>query len=193
MIVVTFCEHVQENIMRIPPHRCNFHNRIAGTGSIEIVVGIIIFVFIVFLFLDLQLLLGGAIVNDSIARDAARAAAMGPPGKLLEGKDRVVAENQSPYLRALATIRNSQTRLLTPFELVKTIKVTETVDPPVPSELFGGPVLGAVTVGTTMIVHPKFILGLLRLDTFRLSSVKTFPYSFVMKSEMDANTGSSHR
>ncbi len=175
--------------MQVYRNRYGIGNCNIGSVSIELVMGIIIFVFIGFLFLDLQLLLGGAMLNDAMAQDAARSAAMGPPGKLMVGKDRIVSENQSPYLRAFAIIKNSRARLLTPFELVQPIKVTETIDSPVPSERFGGPVLGTVTVDTTMLIHPKFVLGFLKLDTFKIVSAKTFPYSFVMKSEMDVNGG----
>ncbi len=179
--------------MRIQDYQCSAYKNNSGSGLIEVAVGFMFFMVIVLTFLDLQLVLHGATLNDAIARDAARAASAGPPGKLIESKDRVLANNDAPFKRASSVVNSRRTTLSSPFEIADSIDVTETVEPPIPSELFGGPVMGTVTVRTTILIHPRFILGFLKIKTIPLTASKSFPYSWVIKSDMDGKSRNTHQ
>ena len=110
---------------------------------------------------------------------------MGPPGQLTAGKDRLVKENQSPYMRAYAVVENKGINLLPLFfELNPIINVTETVSPPIPTPPLGGPVYGSVFVETSILVHPKFAISFLKLGPITLTASKTCPYTWVMQSQI---------
>jgi hypothetical protein len=174
--------------MRIQTSEYSGYKSNRGTGLVELAAGFIFIMLIVFTFLDLQILLHGAGMNYSTAGEAARAASAGPPGKLVASRNRVLGKNEPPYLRAFSVVNSRCTKLPTPVEITDSIEVTETIEPPVPSELFGGPVLGTVTVTTSALIHPQFILAFMKMNTIKLTASKTFPYSWVIKSEMDGKS-----
>ena len=153
---------------------------------IELGAGFVLVSIVVFLFFDVCLLVMGAIINDAIAADAARAASMGQPGKLAVGRERVVKENQSPYIRALAVVENKNSTLFPSiFDLDPTINIIETISPPIPTPPLGGTVYGSVSVATVIWIHPKFMIGFLKPGPISLTASKTCPYTWVMKGEVE--------
>jgi hypothetical protein len=156
---------------------------------VELIAAFFLFLIVLFTVLDLALLLQGVVINEALAKNAARSAAMGPPGKLEKGVKRLVLENQSPYKRAYAAVQVERNRLGQVFEIVDPFLVKETIEPPVPSELFGGPVNGTVSVESTIAVHPKFIFSLFFRDyPITVTARKSFPYTWVMKAQMTSGT-----
>ena len=153
-------------------------------GLLEAVVGLSLFILVLLFFLDLYGLFEGAAINDDIATDAAKAASNGPPGKLEAVQNRRVEESQAPYERAFAIVDSRQANLPNTYEIVEPIQLTETIRSPVPSKPFGGPVNGTITVTTSIRIRPKFIFSLFKPDPIVFSAAKTFPYSWVMESEM---------
>jgi hypothetical protein len=157
--------------------------RRAGQHFVELTAGLFVIVIIVLAFMDMSTLLTAAAINTSLARDAARAASTGPPGELTAATDRKVDPSQPPYQRAAAAIMKAKPNSDS-FELASEINVRETVTNPIPSQPYGGPVAGSVSVATTMLVHPRFILPIVRIGTIPLTAVETFPYTWVMKSSL---------
>jgi hypothetical protein len=155
----------------------------AGQQFVELSAGIVVIVIIVLAFMDMSTLLTAAALNSSLARDAARAASTGPPGDLEPGKDRVVDEHKAPYQRAYAAVIKGKPNSPS-VELAPEIHVVETVESPVPAEPYGGPVSGTVSVATTMLVHPRFLLLLVHMPTLSLTACESFPYTWVMKSSL---------
>jgi hypothetical protein len=154
-----------------------------GQQFVELTAGLFVIVIIVLAFMDMGTLLTAAAINSSLARDAARAASTGPPGELAIGNNRKVDPSQQPYQRAAAAIMKAKPNSDS-FELASEIKVRETVDNPIPSLPYGGPIAGSVCVATTILVHPRFILPIVRIETIPLTSTETFPYTWVMKSSL---------
>ncbi len=164
-------------------YRSNQQSR--GLGIIELMAGFLLVVLVISLFLDVGLLVVGTMINDEIVSDAARAAAMGPPGELAVGKNRIVKSTQAPYKRALTIVEN-KSKNLPPlfFELDPTINISETVFQPIPVLPLGGILHGSVRVETIILVHPKFAIGLFNPGSISLTASKTCPYTWVMKSQL---------
>lgn len=154
-----------------------------GQHFVELTAGLFVLVFLVLSFMDMSTVLTAAALNSSLARDAARAASTGPPGELTIGTNRAVDPTQLPYQRASAAILKAKPNSDS-FELASQIQVTETVENPLPTQPYGGPVSGSVRVATTMLVHPRFVMSLVKMDTISLTATETFPYTWVMKSSL---------
>ena len=154
-----------------------------GLQFVELTAGLFVIVIIVLAFMDMSTLLTAGALNCSLARDAARAASTGPPGALVIGANRKVDPTQPPYQRATAAILKSKPNSDS-FELASEIQVVETVENPIPSLPYGGPVSGNVSVATTILVHPRFILPIVHVGTIPLTATESFPYTWVMKSSL---------
>jgi hypothetical protein len=154
-----------------------------GQHFVELTAGLFVLVFLVLSFMDMSTVLTAAALNSSLARDAARAASTGPPGELSIGTNREVDPTQLPYQRACAAILKAKPNSDS-FELASQIQVTETVQSPLPTQPYGGPVSGSVRVATTMLVHPRFVLPVVKIGTLSLTATETFPYTWVMKSSL---------
>ncbi|PWT98280.1 MAG: hypothetical protein C5B53_06900 [Candidatus Melainabacteria bacterium] len=158
-------------------------HRRRGLQFVELTAGLFVIVIIVLAFMDMSTLLTAGALNCSLARDAARAASTGPPGALAVGANRKVDASEPPYQRAAAAILKSKPNSDS-FELASEIQVVETVENPIPSQPYGGPVSGNVSVATTILVHPRFILPVVHVGTIPLTASETFPYTWVMKSSL---------
>ena len=107
--------------------------------------------------IDLGTIALGATINDSVCRDAARAAASGPPGTQTAGSSRSVAPTEAPYLRALAVVKSQTPRNL-PIKVQEQIRVRETLRDVPPAEIGGG-IDGDVDVSTSAIIMPPFLVS----------------------------------
>jgi len=163
-------------------HKNQFRQQ-AGQQAVELVAGLFVIISIVLACMDIGTLFTGAALNESLARDAARAASTGPPGQMVAGVDRAVDAKQPPYQRASAAIEKAKPNTSS-FALADMIHVTETVEKPLPTLPYGGPVTGTVTVQTTMLVRPRFLLPIVHSEAIALNASATFPYTWVMKSSL---------
>jgi hypothetical protein len=132
-------------------------NRKNGQGLVELCAGLVLVVPIALTCIDLGTIALGATINDAVCRDAARAAASGPPGTPTIGTARTVAPNEAPYQRALAIVRSQTPRNL-PIKVGEQILVTETLRD-VPPEEIGGGIDGDVDVSTSAIIIPPFLVS----------------------------------
>lgn len=127
-----------------------------GQGLVEVVGILICLVPAVLLVIDLGMIAVGAGLNDQACRDAARAAASGPPSDLSKGDNRNVGAGTAPYDRAAAVVEKIYSTRL-PMKVRAAIEAVETVRD-VPTDA-GGAVDGEVSVKTTIDIYPPFLAG----------------------------------
>lgn len=132
-------------------------SRRKGQGLAELCAGLVVIVPVALTCIDLGTIALGATVNDNICRDAARAAASGPPGLPVAGSARYVTPGQAPYQRALAVVRNQTPKNL-PIKVGEQIQVVETLRD-VPSAEVGGGIDGDVNVSTSAQIVPPFLVS----------------------------------
>jgi hypothetical protein len=113
----------------------------------EMAAGLIVVIPVVLLIIDCATLYLGASMNDTICRDAARAASLGPPDSISPGE---------PKRRAEGVVRKAN-KTAGAIRLDPDVTVTEDIKQ-VPDAQYGGPVKGTVTVDTTVHVFPPFLL-----------------------------------
>lgn len=151
----------------------------SGQGSVELV-GVLVCLIPVGLFLiDLGVVAIGAGLNDAVCRDAARAAASGPPSELTVADNRLVAPGQAPYLRAQSVIKKVYATSM-PAKMRDNIEAIETVRDVPPAET-GGAIDGEVSVKTIIDIYPPFIVGKIVGDGgVTLTSKHSVPITYVM-------------
>ncbi len=128
-----------------------------GQGAAELVGAIVCLVPVILVVIDLGVVAIGAGINDAVCRDAARAAASGPPSELTLAENRVVTAGKAPHERAMSVIKRLYATNV-PAKLRDTIEAEESVRdiPPAPT---GGAVDGEVSIKTTIDIYPPFIVG----------------------------------
>jgi hypothetical protein len=155
-------------------------NRELGQSAVEFVVGLIVLVPIFLIVFDLSVIYAGVSFNDHVCREAARAAASGPPDAIMRG---------SPQLRAQATIAQADTN--TAFQVTPECGVSENLVS-MPKHNLGGPVEGSETVTTTVTVHPPFLIRcFVSKDGLQFSARKTSPITYVLSSKQERITPST--
>lgn len=146
---------------------------------LELVTGLIVAIPILLALLDCGILVVGAAAADNLCRDAARAAASGPPGLMLSG-DRTVSGSGEPVKRAKSVI-NRIYRLNIPVKVRDDqLEVKESLQNPLPTDGMGGSINGSVSVTSTVEVYPPFILGVVRQSAIPMKSHHSFPYTYVV-------------
>lgn len=143
--------------MGLKVNRKGTNSRRKGQGLAELCAGLVVIVPVALACIDLGTIALGATVNDNICRDAARAAASGPPGLPVVGSARSVSPSQAPYQRALAVVRNQTPKNL-PIKVGEQIQVVETLRD-VPSADVGGGIDGDVNVSTSAQIVPPFLVS----------------------------------
>ena len=129
----------------------------SGQGLVEVVTTLALLTPVVLILIDCVFIGIGCAINDSVCRDAARAAASGPPGFSGISTNRTVAPGESPYRRAMAVTKKVyDTRL--PMKVKETLTVVESVAD-VPPATMGGAVDGMVSVETVIDIYPPFLVG----------------------------------
>lgn len=127
-----------------------------GQGLVEVVGILVCLVPVVLLVIDLGMIAIGAGLNDQACRDAARAAASGPPSDLSKGENRTVGAGTLPYDRAAAVVKKIYSTRL-PMKVRENIEAVETVRD-IPTDA-GGAVDGEVSVKTIIDIYPPFLAG----------------------------------
>lgn len=140
-----------------------------GQSLVEVCGALIVFIPLLLFLIDGLFIFLGASMNDSICRDAARAAASGPPSRV----DAIA----TPKGRALTVINHVYFSAL-PMKVRDTVDVKENVRD-IPPNSQGGFVDGEVTVGTTIDIYPPFSLGSGSTQIV-LKSQHTVPFTYVM-------------
>jgi len=143
--------------MGLKVNRKSIRLRGKGQGLAELCAGLVLVVPIALTCIDLGTIALGATVNDNICRDAARAAASGPPAIPVVGNSRSVSPGQAPYQRALAVVRNQTPRNL-PIKVGEQIQVVETLRDVPPADVGGG-IDGDVNVSTSAQIVPPFLVS----------------------------------
>lgn len=152
-----------------------------GQGSVELVGALVCLLPVGLFLIDLGVVAIGAGINDAVCRDAARAAASGPPSALTLGDNRVIAPGQSPYLRAQSVIKKVYATSM-PAKMRDSIEAIETVRDVPPAET-GGAIDGEVSIKTTIDIYPPFIVGKIVGDSgVTLTSKHSVPITYVMPS-----------
>jgi hypothetical protein len=128
-----------------------------GTFIAELAVALIFAVPLILSVIDLGVIAMGAQMNDTISRDAALAAASGPPAGTTAETDRILATTDRPYERAEEVIQNIYNTNI-PVKVRDDVVALETlVDVPPASQ--GGAIDGMVSIETTVDIYPPFIIG----------------------------------
>lgn len=139
-----------------------------GQALAELCAALIVVVPVMLILLDCVFVFIGASLNDFVCRDAARAAASGPPSVLTPG---------APNQRAVTVIKHVYYSGL-PMKVREAVNVVETVND-VPPKSQGGGVDGEVTVGTTIDIYPPFQVSWINSGKVVLKSRHTVPITYV--------------
>jgi len=149
---------------RTPAERQN------GQSLVEVCAALMIAIPLLLILIDGVFVFIGASLNDSICRDAARAAAAGPPT--------VVDNIATPKQRALTVIKHVYYSSL-PMKVRDAVDVKEDVRS-VPPESQGGYVDGEIAVGTTIDIYPPFMLNNAGSGQVVLNSKHIVPITYVV-------------
>lgn len=156
----------------------NRRNSIATSGQalVELCAALILFVPILLTVIDCLFVFIGASLNESICRDAAQAAAAGPPS-IVAG---IVDPGATPKQRAQTVIKSVYYSGL-PMKVRDEVDVQENVSAQdVPPKTQGGGVGGQVTVTTTIDIYPPFVVSSISSGTVVLKSQHTVPVTYVL-------------
>ena len=157
----------------------HFFRQRQGQSLLELAASLMVVVPVILVLIDCAFLALGAGTNDAVCRDAARAAAGGPPGLLAAGS-RTVGTGAPPNKRAVGIIKRVYQSNL-PLKLRESAEVQEKIESPVPAAPHGGPVIGEVAVETTLDVYPPFLVrALVGSQSFAFKSRHSYPYTYVM-------------
>ncbi len=137
-----------------------------GQASVELVIGLIAMIPVVLFFIDGVLLVLATTTNDSLCREAARAAASVQPSQSRARAQQVI------------DIANQSTGTVSQFTMVGGNLDTHGAADVVSTE--GGIVQGNVTLSTQAKVRPLTILTVVNKGVpFTFTATQTFPYTFV--------------
>ncbi len=140
----------------------------------ELLVGLIALIPVILILCDIGTLIIGSAFNSELCRDAARAAANGPPSAIA---------NAEPKKRAEAVVSRKRAQCAGNISINSPILVWETVRDPLPAKPFGGQVDGEVTVQTSVTVHPPFLVAAIVPNGVELKAKQTYPITWVMASD----------
>jgi hypothetical protein len=149
-----------------------------ATSMIELMCGLIMVVPFILLFVDLTFVYEGVSQNIAVCREAARAAASGPPNALSPGAPKARVETiLKPYCLQAGPLRFNPE-----------CSVTETISQSLPQPPLGGPVEGTVTVRTTVEIFMPFILKIFYSPGgMKFTATETLPYSYAMPASQPAS------
>ncbi|MBX9694751.1 MAG: hypothetical protein K2Z81_20355 [Cyanobacteria bacterium] len=151
--------------------------RSQGQCIAELSAALILLVPILLAVVDLGFIALGSTMGDTVCRDAARAAASGPPSSEVKAKGRKVTRSGSPFQRARSVIRKHMPTDM-PIMIDDQPEVTESVLD-VPPEDVGGAIDGEVSVKTSVYVLPIFIVRFACPEGVTLESKHTVPFTYV--------------
>jgi hypothetical protein len=157
-----------------------WNRRRSGQSLLELACALVVAVPIILILIDCGFIAAGVAVNDAACRDAARAAAGGPPSLMAVGS-RTAGSGTDPMRRAKNVVDQiyKQTRL--PVSIRdNAIEIEETVDS-VPPPDNGGNINGTITVHTTVDIAPPFIVRRFTGADIPLKSRHSYPFTFCAK------------
>jgi hypothetical protein len=162
-------------LKKMPPR----WRRCSAQSIIELVVALIVAVPILLCLIDLGIIAMGASANDSVCREAANAAASGPPSTTNAPSTNQLSAGKSGFDLAVSVIKVHQPTNV-PAKVSDTPAVTETlVDVPPPDQ--GGAVDGEISVTTTVVITPPFLVGAyFGKAGVSLTSNHTVPFTYVV-------------
>lgn len=140
----------------------------SGQALVELAAGLIVVIPLLLIVIDCAIICIGASLNDSVCRDAARAAASGPPSNLNPG---------APTQRAVTVIKHIYYSSM-PMKVREAIVIAENVRD-VPPQFMGGGVDGDVTLQTTIDIYPPFLVRAIGAKQVVLKSKHTVPITYV--------------
>lgn len=148
-----------------------------GASLAELGAALIVVIPIVLILVDCAMIAIGVSINDSCCRDAARAAAAGPPSQPLTG-ERNAGPGSEPYKRALDVVKSIWITSL-PMKVKEDLKVKEKIaDYPLPE--LGGAMDGEVGVETTIEVYPPCLVGAIVGDKLSFKSFHSVNFTYVV-------------
>lgn len=151
-----------------------------GQSIIELVCGLIILVPLTLVLFDLAAIVLCVQTNDSTCRDAARAAASGPPDTSMQS-------------RAQAVVARANNRtggvMVSNYKLINVNSSAGTISNVI--QTYGGAVSGTVTVTTSVDVRP-FIVSIVYSggQPLTFQSKQTFPFTYVYPNVSTSTTTS---
>jgi len=154
------------------------NKRRKGASLVELGAGAIVLVPIFLYGLDYASIFLAQQFGTNVCRDAARAAAAGPPTMYcINGS----SDAHRPRMRAKQVIDRSSNSAST-IRVEPNFKFYEHLDPPLPQAPFGGPVNGWVRVRTTAGLNPPFQLPM-GPKYVAIDQELTFPITWVMSAD----------
>jgi len=146
---------------------------------IEMIGALIVCVPIVLSVIDLGFIAMGASANDSVCREAADAAASGPPSTNVAPSTNQLSAGKSGYDLAVSVIKVHQPTNV-PAKVSETPDVTESLtDVPPPEQ--GGSVDGEISVTTTVVITPPFLIGAyFGKNGLSLTSKHVVPFTYIV-------------
>lgn len=139
--------------------------RLNGQSTIEMIAGVIVIMPVILFLFDLAVVLLSVQVNDAACRDAARAAAAGPPSQLTDRANTIVNNfyKSGGYISKIEVIPNGTQA-----------NITATPDP-----VYGGPYTGTAQVTTKMTINvPVTVKGILPTQV-QLNAVHSMPITYI--------------
>lgn len=129
-----------------------------GQSTIELIAGVMVLIPLVLFLVDACIITVCSFKNDSICREACRAAASGDP--------------KSCESNAKAEVEKANTGGFATYSL--TSATAKNVETPASGH---GLVSGSVTVNTSAMVHAPFVIGLI-VPNFKLDTEQSFPITY---------------
>lgn len=146
---------------------------------VELSVALIVAVPILLCLIDLGIIAMGASANDSVCREAANAAASGPPSTTEAPRTNRLSAGKPGFDLAVSVIRIHQPTNL-PAKVSDIPQVTETLEDVPPPEQ-GGAVDGEIAVTTTVAITPPFLVGAyFGKSGINLASTHVVPITYVV-------------
>jgi hypothetical protein len=168
--------------MKVPSNPKSAKRRLrtnGGSGLVELCTALIFGIPLLLASTDLGVIALGAYTNDCVCRDAARAAAAGAPAATTAPAAHQISPNDPPYDRAVAVINDHLPTAL-PIKVSDQPELSETLNY-LPTPDVGGSVDGAVSVKTSVVVLPPFILAqYFGAGGLTLTSRHTDSYTYVV-------------
>ncbi|MBY0546815.1 MAG: hypothetical protein K2W95_05955 [Candidatus Obscuribacterales bacterium] len=149
-----------------------------GASSVELIFGLIMLIPVVLILLDLGFIMVSVFSNDSLCREACRAASATDP------------KDAEKIARQIVGQANTGGSTHNTFKLIDKPVLTTMKLPP---EEQGGLVEGNVTLKTGVEVMPMFLVGAIyggKPITF--VAQKTFPYTFVLQPKPKLNSNKNN-
>jgi hypothetical protein len=171
--------------MNSKPHKIRFRSLLVtrrqrcGQSLVELVAGLAVCLPVFLAIVDMGYIAIGASANDSVCREAAQAAASGPPSTTVAPSTRALSAGQSGYDIAVSVIKIHQpTRV--PAKVSEQPEVSEQLtDVPPPDQ--GGSVDGEISVTTTVVITPPFLVGAyFGKNGLSLTSKHVAPFTYVV-------------